>query len=97
MSTTFGQLEGALRRGTSDPVSPAAGDMYYETTNNRWMRYDGTVWRGLAVTTSTSTSTSRTTSTSTTTTSTSTTTTSTSVSTSTSTSISVSTSTSTTV
>src|SRR3990172_2959505 len=100
MTSKFSSIIGHLPKGTSDPSSPSVGDEYYDTGNNRWMRWDGVQWRGLAFTTSTSTSTTTTTtSTSTTTTSssTSTTTTSTSTSTSTSTTTSTSSSTSTTV
>ncbi|KKK47303.1 hypothetical protein LCGC14_3156570 [marine sediment metagenome] len=73
------------------PIDPQQGDEYYDSTQDTYYRYNGTIWVGAHFTTTTSTSTS------TTTTSTSTTTTSTSSSTSTTTSTSTSTSTTTTV
>lgn len=94
--TTFSSLEAKFRTGTTDPTSPNVGDLYYDTTNNRLMRYDGAKWTGAQFNTSTSTSTSTTTSTSTSTT-TSTSITSTSTTTSTSTSTSTTTSTTTTL
>lgn len=96
MTSNIGSLEAQFRTEAAvDPANPVVGDMYYDTTNNRLMRYDGAKWTGLAFTTSTSTTTTST-STSTTSTSSSTSTTSTSTSTtSTSTSITTSTSTST--
>jgi hypothetical protein len=65
--TTYQKLAGRLRTGTANPSVPQEGDMYYHSTDNTWMRYDGTDWRGVAmVTTSTSSSTSTSTSTTTT-------------------------------
>lgn len=73
--THFQKFAGRVR--TSRPSNPKSYEVYYDATNNAYMVYDGTVWRGIVLTTSTSTTTTST-STSTTTTSTSTTTTSTS-------------------
>lgn len=95
-TTKHSQLESRIRELTSNPSNPDAGDLYYDTTNNRLMRYNGSYWAGLGFTTSTSTSTTST-STSTSTTSTSTSTTSTSTSTSLTTSTSITTSTTTTL
>lgn len=94
--TRFASLAGRLATASDNPSNPIAGDEYYNTRTNSWMRYDGAgTWRGIAFTgtstststtttsTSTTTTSSTTTSTSTTTTSTSTTTTSTSSSTTT--------------
>jgi len=67
--TTYQNLAGRLKTGTSNPSVAQDGDMYYNTTDNTWMRYNGSNWIGVEMT-----------STSTTTTSTSTTTTSTSTS-----------------
>jgi hypothetical protein len=94
MTATLNSIESKIRTGTSNPTNPNAGDMYYDTTNNRLMRYNGSYWTGLgfalststSITTSTSTSTSTSSSTSITTTSTSQTT-STSTSTSTTTTL----------
>lgn len=66
--TTFHQnLSGRLRSESSNPSTASDGDMYYNTTDNTWMRYNGTDWKGAKMTT-TSTSTTTTISTSTTTT-----------------------------
>lgn len=85
-------LELKLRRQSTNPTSPKAGDIYYNTSNNTVMRYDGAKWSGIALALSTSTSVTTSTSTSITT-STSTTSTSTSMTTSISTSITTSTTT----
>lgn len=94
MTTQHGSFEGRIRTGTTNPTNPRAGDMFYDTSNDRLMRFDGLKWTGVQFGTTTSTSTSTTTSTST---STSTSTTSTSSSTTTTTSTSTSTSTTTTL
>lgn len=84
VDTKFASLLGRLPVSASNPSNPVAGDEYYNSRTNSWMRYDGSQWWGARVTT---------TSTSTTTTSTSTTTTSTSTTTTTSTSTSTTSST----
>ena len=92
MTSTVSNIEGRIRTETVVPANPVAGDMYYDTTNERLMRFNGTYWSGVLFTISTSTSTTISTST-TLTTSTSVTTTSSSTTRSTSTSISTSTTT----
>ncbi len=96
MSTTYRSIEAKFKTGTSNPTNPEAGEMYYDTANNRLMRFNGSYWTGVGFNTTTSTS-STTTSTSTTTTTTSTSTTTTTTSTSTSSSTSTTTSTTTTL
>lgn len=94
MSSEHQSLVLRLRQQTTNPLYPNAGYMYYDTGNNRMMRYDGAKWTGAAFTSSTSTSTTTSSSTSITT---STSTTSTSSSTTTSISTSITTSTTTTI
>ena len=73
MTTLHGSLESKFRTEAGvNPISPVEGDMFYDTTNNRLMRFDGTRWRGLGFTTSTSTTTTSTSSSTTTSTSSST-------------------------
>ena len=92
-ATHFQNFAGKIKTGTSDPLDPERGQMYYDTADDELRRYNGSAWKARMYTTTTSTSTSTTS----TTTSTSTTTTSTSSSSSTSTTKSTSTSTTTTL
>ena len=40
------QVKGAIRiEPSSAPTSPAAGDMYYDSTANKLRVYDGTTWK----------------------------------------------------
>ena len=99
--TRFASYAGKIRSATSDPSDPATGEIYYNSTSNKWKRYNGSAWYEIAFTVETTTSTSTsttttTTSTSTTTTTTSTTTTTTSTSTTTTTTSTTTTTTSTT-
>ena len=73
----FSTYAGKIRSATADPSDPATGEIYYNSTSNKWKRYDGSAWYEIAFTVATTTSTSSSTSTTTTTTSTTTTTTST--------------------
>ena len=77
--TKYNSLESKFRSEESQPSSPKVGDVYFDTENNRLMRFNGAYFSGIVfgTTTSTSTSTSTTTSTSTSTTSTSSSTTTT--------------------
>ena len=86
-STHITNIKGKLLAQAAPPVSPQAGDEFWDTDQHAWFRYSGNNWLGFNFTTS-STSTSTTTSTST---STSTTSTSTSTSSTTSTSTSTTT------
>lgn len=99
-STHYKTLVRKLKTRTADPVDPFLGQEYYDTGNDKYLRYNGTSFIGYEFSSTTTISTSTTTtttSTSITTTSTSTTTTTTSTSTSTTTSTSTSTSTTTTL
>lgn len=81
MSSEFSKLISQVKQSSDVPSNPVAGEEFFDTDTNYWMRYDGSMWRGIAFvasTTSTSTTSTSTTSTSTSTTSTSTSTTSTS-------------------
>jgi len=71
MTTTFADLAGKAPRQATPPSGSTAGDLYIDSTNDALMAYDGSVWRGVALSTTTTSTSS---STSTTTTSTSTTT-----------------------
>jgi hypothetical protein len=64
MTTTHQNLSGRLRTETTNPSTPEEGDMYYNSTDNTWMRYNGTDWIGVRMTTSSTTTTSTSTTTS---------------------------------
>lgn len=70
-STHFSSLQGRVRTASgavAQPTGAKSGDVWFDTTNNAFLVYDGSAWRGAVMTsTSTSTSTSTTISTSTTT------------------------------
>lgn len=93
MSTQFGVLGGKIIESSSVPTNPVAGQEFFDTDTNFWMRYDGSIWRGMDFTT-TSTSSSTTSTSSSTTSTSSSTTSSTSSSTSTTSTSSSTTSTS---
>ena len=38
-----------LEKLATDPVSPAAGDMYYNTTSSSYKRYTGSVWETVKI------------------------------------------------
>lgn len=66
--THFSSIHGRVRTATSVSAQPSAtnaGEVWFDSTHNSLMVYDGSVWRGIAMT-STSTSTSSSTSTTTT-------------------------------
>jgi hypothetical protein len=95
--TRFSAYAGKIRSATSDPSDPASGEIYYNSSTNKWKRYNGSAWYEIAFTADTTTSTSTSTSTTTTTTSTTTTTTSTTTTTTSTTTTTTSTSTTTTI
>ena len=59
------QFKGTIRTAsgaTAQPSNPKTGDIWFDTTHNALMIYDGSVWRGRVLTsTSTSTTTTSTT------------------------------------
>lgn len=47
-STHVTDLKGRFRVETSAPDDPVEGDIYYNTSSNYLMRYNGTDWKGVA-------------------------------------------------